>query len=94
MDFLTQIRAGLHIGDLMSGVVGLRMPQFTVFGDTVSTAAILPLHDQIWAYHLSSDLMSGVVGLRMPQFTVFGDTVPPHTVEYDPLIESQLALRN
>jgi len=24
-----QIRAGLHVGDLMSGVVGLRMPQFT-----------------------------------------------------------------
>ena len=31
-----QIRAGLHVGDLMSGVVGLRMPQFTVFGDTVN----------------------------------------------------------
>ena len=30
-----QIRAGLHVGDLMSGVVGLRMPQFTIFGDTV-----------------------------------------------------------
>jgi len=37
-----QIRAGLHVGDLMSGVVGLRMPQFTVFGDTVPALEATP----------------------------------------------------
>lgn len=34
-----QIRIGIHAGSLASGLVGPKMPKFTLFGDTMNTAS-------------------------------------------------------
>ena len=54
-----QVRIGLHKGDVLSGVVGTKKPQFSLFGDTVraaENAALSPLLSRL-AHSMSHTLL-------------------------------------
>lgn len=35
----TKIRIGLHTGDVVTGLIGTKLPKYSVFGDTMNTAS-------------------------------------------------------